>query len=237
MFKLNAKFSPRCIYNIPDRTVGKVVGHLKHGHVFYLTKTPKRVFDEQTGKILEWRQLVSGNWLLSKSGSKNGAKVLQALKTEPDVETDNEGHKGTGVVLKLQPGVDKLGAVNRFTNIVSPLHFLHGSSTHNNIVLESLGGVFLSLRKLLRSVRRIPGRSVPNCDVMAKSCIFAASMDLIDSHQLAVFSSSNIMDEILATGSANAASVENEDATPAVAAAAAAAATVAQGPPALVSKV
>jgi hypothetical protein len=93
-------------------------------------------------------------------------------------------------------------AVDRFHNFVSPLQFLRGSAGNTRIVVESLAGVFLCLRRFLHGVRRVSERHLSNRAAVCKSCVLAASMDLFDDHQLATFSSSGLIDEIIAVGDA-----------------------------------
>ena len=86
-------------------------------------------------------------------------------------------------------------------NIVSPIHFLQGSSINNQIVVESLAGVLLGLKKFLFAVRTMPNRLVSaHRPLLFKHAFMAASMDLMDFRQLSVFSASGIIDEIVAAG-------------------------------------
>ena len=187
--KLAGKGLKTPIYNVPNLRAGRVVGYLRKRQQFYTTSAARKTINDSTGQSEEWVQLVSGNWIQSKVGSAKQLQVLRDFKVKV--------HEDMLLQLVDNPTAD---VSDRFRNIVSPMQFLNGCSVNSQIVVESLAGVFLCLMKLLRGLRHVPDKRLPNRISVAKSCILAACMDLTDDQQLTAFSASNIIDEVLAAG-------------------------------------
>ena len=177
------RISETPIFKEPTSNGGQLVGHLRSSHLFLIDKTSSTVVMDDGPQV--WHQLVSGNWICTKSGDE------ALVGSAPAV--------GSNTVVLRPLRTDNHPETHHWHITVDPMQHLHGSGADNTVLVEPLAGLFLSFKNLIQQIRLLPRRLAPAQHSLLKSAIVAASMDLLDRHQLKVFAASGLVDEVVAT--------------------------------------
>eukprot|EP00750_Incisomonas_marina_P027737 INCI623.1.p2 GENE.INCI623.1~~INCI623.1.p2 ORF type:complete len:424 (-),score=89.28 INCI623.1:1810-2943(-) len=138
-----------------------VVGYLSRGCLVHLVVDATSGFarSAEVAANKGWLQMASGNWVCSRHDNGDLTLVLcVSTKSKKQMANVMFAHRGPSSDENLLAessnsssttnNTHNFGKINNRRNIVSPIHFLQGSSINNQIVVESLAGVLLGLKKI-----------------------------------------------------------------------------------------